>query len=121
MEEKSSTLSIMSKKTEKQIITSITQFVRDTEEGIKYDSEKPDYSLIPPNALDETVKVLTYGAKKYAPDNWRKLDNALNRYFAAAQRHMWAIKRGEIHDPETNLHHAAHAIASLMFFIELDK
>ena len=33
--------------------------------GIKYDSKKPDYSLIPPHALDDVAKVLTYGAQKY--------------------------------------------------------
>lgn len=86
--------------------------------GIKYDSEKPDYSLIPPNALDDVVKVLTYGAKKYDRENWKKLENLDNRYFAAAQRHLWALKKGETFDSETNIHHAAHAISCLLFIIE---
>lgn len=90
-------------------------------EGVKYDTEKPDYSLVPPFALDEVVKVLTYGAKKYERENWKKLERAKDRYFAATQRHLWAIRRGETHDPETGLHHAAHAIASMMFFIEFDQ
>ncbi|NLA84833.1 MAG: hypothetical protein GX854_09995 [Clostridiales bacterium] len=41
-------------------------------EGIKYDSEKLRYDLFPVEALEEITKVLTYGAAKYSPDNWRK-------------------------------------------------
>lgn len=91
-----------------------------TQLGIKYDGSKPDYSLIPPYALEEFVKVLTFGKNKYARDNWKHLEDAHNRYFAAAQRHIWALKRGETHDPESGLHHAAHAIACLMFLYELE-
>lgn len=87
-------------------------------EGIKYDNDKPEYGLLPPFALEETVKVLTFGAKKYDRDNWRKLDDLHNRYFNAAQRHLWAIKRGETHDPETGMHHAAHAMCCLLFLLE---
>lgn len=86
--------------------------------GIKFDAEKPDYSLIPPNALNDLAKVLTYGAAKYDRENWRKLDDLQNRYFAAAQRHMWAVRSGEPFDPETGIHHMAHAVASLMFILE---
>lgn len=88
--------------------------------GIKYDSEKPDYSLLPPYALDEVVKALTYGACKYSRENWRALEDGKNRYFAAAQRHMWALQRGETHDQESGLPHAAHAVCCMMFYYELD-
>ena len=90
------------------------------EKGKKYDSEKPDYSLIPPNALEDVVKVLTFGAKKYAPDNWKYLDNAKRRYFAAAMRHMWAAWRGSPPDVETGLSHWAHAICCVMFLLEME-
>jgi len=88
--------------------------------GIKYDGAKPDYSLIPPYALEETVKALTYGAEKYSRDNWKLLDDAKTRYFAAAQRHMWALQKGETRDPESGLHHAAHAACCMLFYYELD-
>ena len=86
--------------------------------GIKFDDDKPDYSLVPPNALDDVVKVLTIGAKKYDRHNWKKLDNIDDRYFAAAQRHMWALMKKEKLDPETGVHHAAHAICCMMFLLE---
>lgn len=89
------------------------------EVGIKFDSEKPDYSLLPPHALEELVKVLTMGKVKYSRENWRLLEDGENRYFAAAQRHLWALRKGETHDTESGLHHAAHAAACVMFLIEL--
>ena len=89
--------------------------------GIKYDLEKPDYSLIPPFALEDVAKVLTFGVKKYSRGNWAHLEDASNRYFAAAQRHLWAIPRGETHDSESGLPHTAHAIACVMFYHELNK
>ena len=57
-------------------------------EGVKYDKTKPDYSLVPPRALNDVVKVLTFGAAKYDRHNWKKLDNLEDRYFAAALRHL---------------------------------
>lgn len=89
--------------------------------GIKYDSEKPDYSLLPPYSLDELVKVLTMGKNKYSRENWRLLEDGENRYFAAAQRHLWALRKGETYDPESGLHHAAHAAACVLFLIELQQ
>ena len=86
--------------------------------GIKFDEDKPDYSLIPPNALEDAVKVLTIGAKKYDRHNWKKLDNINDRYFAAAQRHLWALQKGETFDKETGIHHGAHAICCIMFLVE---
>lgn len=89
-------------------------------EGRKDDSGKTRYDLLPPLALDEFAKVLTFGAKKYDPENWRLVDDAMNRYFAAAQRHMWAFKRGENSDQESRLHHLGHAICCLAFMLELE-
>lgn len=86
--------------------------------GVKYDNGKLRYDLIPAQALDDVVKVLTFGAAKYAPDNWRKVDDAESRYFAAAQRHLWAWQRGEQNDPETGVNHLAHAACCLLFLLE---
>ena len=86
--------------------------------GRKFDSGKPEYGLVPPYALDELVKVLTVGAQKYERENWRFVPDAERRYFDALQRHVWAWKRGETLDPETGLHHLAHAACCLFFLYE---
>ena len=88
--------------------------------GRKFDTGKPRYGLLPPLALLENVKVLTFGARKYEPDNWKHVDDGPARYFDAAMRHMWAYNSGEIFDPETDLHHLAHAICCLQFITDID-
>ncbi len=52
--------------------------------GQKYDTGKPDYSLLPFEALEQVVRVLDFGAAKYGRDNWKRVENARNRYSAAA-------------------------------------
>lgn len=89
--------------------------------GRKFDGGKLQYGLVPPLALRETVKVLTYGAEKYEPDNWRRVPDGPRRYFDAAQRHIWAYKEGEMYDQETGVNHIAHAICCLMFMLDLDE
>jgi len=90
------------------------------EEGRKFDGGKLEYGLLPPLALEETVKVLTFGAQKYERDNWQKVPDAKRRYFDALQRHVWAWKQGEQIDQESGIHHLAHAMCCLMFLYEHD-
>lgn len=84
--------------------------------GIKFDQEKPDYSLLPYGALDEVVKVLTYGAKKYSRDNWKHVEEV--RYQAASMRHFSSYMQGEEIDPESNIHHLAHMACSILFLLQ---
>ena len=86
--------------------------------GRKFDGGKLEYGLLPPYALQETVKVLTFGAQKYERNNWIHVDDGIRRYFDALQRHVWAWKMGEDIDPESGLHHLAHAMCCLMFLYE---
>jgi hypothetical protein len=91
-----------------------------TTAGRKFDGGKLEYGLLPPHALEETVKVLTFGAQKYERDNWQKVPDSKRRYFDALQRHVWAWKTGEKLDPESGIHHLAHAMCCLMFLYEHD-
>ena len=85
-------------------------------EGVKFDADKPRCDLLDAYALEELSKVLTFGAEKYAPDNWRK-GIRMSRLLAAALRHTFALMRGEDVDGETGLSHAAHAMCCMMFII----
>jgi hypothetical protein len=87
--------------------------------GRKDDAGKPRFDLMPAAAELKIAEVLEYGARKYAPDNWRKVDNPEARYLAAALRHINAWRKGESRDPESGLSHLAHAATSLMFVMEL--
>jgi len=85
----------------------------------KHDSAKPRYDLLPPIAIDLMAQVMTFGAKKYKPEGWRTVDNAIQRYQAALLRHSFAMLRGEVLDPESGLPHAAHAMCCAAFIAEL--
>lgn len=89
---------------------------KETAGGMKFDADKPLVDLIDADALEELAKVLTFGAKKYAPHNWRK-GISYRRLIAAAFRHLLAIMRGEDRDLETGLPHAAHLMCCAMFLI----
>ena len=85
--------------------------------GQKFDTDKIRMDLIPFGPLEEIAKVLSAGAVKYSPDNWKVVPNAIPRYEAAMLRHISAYKRGEVLDPETGLPHLAHAGCCLMFLL----
>jgi hypothetical protein len=58
------------------------------EKGVKFDQGKPQWRLVPFGAMTEVVDVLTYGANKYSPDNWKYVNDAQNRYIDAGFRHF---------------------------------
>lgn len=89
-------------------------------EGVKFDNDKPQWSLLPFKALKEVVDVLTYGAKKYAPDNWKKVPDARRRYIDAGFRHLTAYASGEKLDSETGKSHLAHAICCLLYLLAFE-
>lgn len=84
--------------------------------GVKFDAGKPRMDLLDAYAIEELSKVLTFGAAKYAPHNWRK-GIVLSRLIAASCRHLFAIARGEDIDEETGLAHAAHLMCCAMFMV----
>ena len=88
-----------------------------SEQGRKFDSGKLRYDLIPVLAQEEVVKVVTLGAEKYDPENWKRVPEGRRRYYAAAMRHMEAWRKGEKQD-EIGTHHIANAISNLMFILE---
>ena len=85
--------------------------------GRKFDHGKPMPSLLPAAALLAISRVLTIGAKKYAPDNWKYVAGAEKRYMDALWRHLLAYMEGEELDPETGESHMAHIGCNVMFLL----
>lgn len=83
--------------------------------GHKDDQEKNRLDLIEPEFIEGVGKVLTFGADKYEPNNWQKVDDAENRYYAAAMRHLMAWRKGEKTDPESGISHLYHVACNIMF------
>ena len=89
--------------------------------GLKYDAGKPRYSLIPPEAMRGVAEVLTFGAEKYEPNSWQKVEHAEERYLDALMRHIEAYRSGEQLDPESGLHHLKHAACNIAFLIHFTE
>lgn len=88
------------------------------ERFIKFDGDKVRYDLVPPSAIKAMAEVLTFGARKYKPNNWKNCEDP-ERYLAALYRHLEAWRAGEINDQDSGMHHLAHAMTNLAFILEL--
>ena len=89
--------------------------------GQKDDKEKNRLDLIEPEFIESVGKVLTFGANKYEPNNWQKVDDAEDRYYAAALRHLMAWRRGEKTDLESGISHLDHAACNIMFLQHFER
>ena len=87
--------------------------------NVKKDEGKSRWDLLMWEEVEEVVKVLTFGARKYPKDSWSKIPNPKERYFSACTRHVIAWWRGEELDPESGLSHLAHAVCNLLFLLKL--
>lgn len=76
-----------------------------SDEGLRYNSGKPRYDLIPPEALEALADHYRVGAEKYADRNWERGLKWSEGCFASLQRHAWAWMAGENIDEETGSHH----------------
>lgn len=96
---------------------SVKERIHVVSSGMKLDDGKMRYDLIPAIATEGLAAVLTYGAKKYKPNNWRSVNP--ERYVAAFERHWQAYISGEMLDAESGLPHLAHCMTNLAFLLEL--
>lgn len=82
-------------------------------EGLKEDSGKLRFDLLPPDALEELARVYTVSLAKYPERNWEK-GIRYGKIFGAACRHLLRWWRGEENDPEDGISHMAHAAWNCM-------
>ena len=85
--------------------------------GLRYNSDKLRYDLIPPLANREYAKVWTQALGKYPEGNWEK-GMPWTEVIASAMRHLEAIRLGEDIDAESGLLHAAHLQANAAMLTE---
>ena len=88
--------------------------------GRKNDQGKNRLDLIEPQFIEGVGEVLTFGAAKYGPNNWQNVEDAEDRYYAAALRHLMAWRRGEVVDEESGLSHLKHAATNIMFLLHFE-
>ena len=86
----------------------------------KLDHGKLMYDLIPERCIEGLAKILTFGAKKYAPNGWKSVPDKDNRYYAAMQRHIIEHRKGNIYDDETGYLHLEHALCNIVFLLQTE-
>lgn len=89
-------------------------------EGVKFDSDKLRFDLIPILPLREVARVYTIGAKKYEDRNWER-GMVWSRVYGALQRHATAWWAGEKIDPDNGQHHLAAVIFNAMALMEYER
>ena len=88
--------------------------------GARYNTGKPDFSLIPLSTLEDEAKVWEYGKRKYAAWNWAKgMDWSIP--YACAMRHLSAWQSGENIDTESGQPHLAHVACNIRMLILYSK
>lgn len=88
--------------------------------GLKFDQDKPRMELIDPYAMEQLAWVLTFGAKKYHAENWRK-GISIKRLIGSSLRHLIEFAFGQEFDKETGLSHASHLMCNAMFIVWMMK
>ena len=84
------------------------------ERGEKFNEGKLKWSLVSWKALEPMVQVLMFGAKKYAPNNWKK-GVSYTETCESLQRHINSFLEGEDIDKESKIVHIGHILCNAMF------
>lgn len=85
----------------------------------KDEKNKARIDLVDPEFIVGIAEILGYGAEKYEPYSFQKVTSGLDKYYAAAMRHLLAWRTGDFEDVETGQNHLLHAACNLMFLLRL--
>jgi hypothetical protein len=88
--------------------------ITENESGGQQSTIEGRFDLIPPVAMFELAKIMEYGARRYAPNNWRKIpiDDHVNH----ALSHLFAYLAGDRQDD-----HLGHALARMAMAVEMQN
>lgn len=79
---------------------------------------KAPLRLVPPAGLIEVSKVMSRGAEKYGPYNWREQKVRYMVYVEAALRHLYAAMDGEDRDADSDAPHLASVAACMLILLD---
>mgnify|MGYP003650735245 CR=1 FL=1 len=83
-------------------------------QALRYNQGKVEWSLVDYKSLEPMVRVLEYGCKKYARNNWRK-GMPVTQIIESMLRHTYKLLEGELVDPESGVEHVGHIQCNAMF------
>lgn len=87
---------------------------RDPQLAMRHNTGKTEWSQIDWPTLEGMVRVLMYGAQKYARNNWKK-GQPYTEVADSLMRHLTAFLQGEDTDSESGLHHLDHVACNVHF------
>ena len=96
-----------------EIVNGVDEF-QETKQALRYNMGKLEWSLVDFDSLEGLVKVLEYGAQKYARNNCKK-GMPVTKVSESLMRHLFAFLRGEDVDPESGCRHISHVMCNAMF------
>jgi hypothetical protein len=100
-------------KTFKNMLTPVQ--IQEFEWALRYNEWKPEWTLVDFDSLEPMVRVLEFGAKKYARDNWKKpMDR--KKILDSLMRHLVRLMADEETDSESKLPHIGHILCNAMFY-----
>lgn len=88
--------------------------------GARFNDGKTALGLIPLDSLSLAADVFEFGAKKYKKHNWMK-GQPWSVPMECAMRHLAAIQRGEIDDPDSGLPHIGHLLCNAIMLAHYYK
>lgn len=90
--------------------------------AVRHNQDKLRVDLIPTELIEEVAKVLTFGAKKYAPNNWKGFTKQQqDEIVGSLLRHILEYQKGNKLDNESDLHHLAHAACNIAFILYFEN
>jgi len=88
---------------------------------LKIDEGKPNWSILPFEAIEFIIPAFEVGLKKYGgPFTYRGGIN-FSELYAAAMRHLTSWYLGEDIATDSNVHHLAHAMANILMIVSVLK
>ncbi len=87
--------------------------------GMRFNSGKVRFGLIPGHWTRVLAQILTKGAAKYAPRNWEK-GLVHSEVVDSLHRHLDAFLQGERYDPELKTHHLGHVAWNALALMTMD-
>lgn len=100
---------------EKDFEKMINSGLKTIDKADRFNEGKPKWSLVHFQSMVPMIRVLEFGARKYAPFNWQKPMD-LMEILESMQRHLAALFDGEVYDKESGISHMGHIQANSMFY-----
>ena len=98
----------------KEQIDAVTKSLGESPQALRYNQGNGECSSVDFKSLEPMVRVLEYGGKKYARNNWRKGMPA-TQIIESMLRHTYKLLEGELVDPESGIEHIGHIQCNALF------